>query len=316
MKKIDSQTLVSVIIPAKNEQDSLKELCLNLLDVFSDDDTPLLEILFIDDGSTDQTWSILCDLHKEHTNVYALRFNKNYGKSAALAAGISRANGSIVVTIDADLQDDPKEIPNLLNALDDGFDLVSGWKKERHDPWHKKAFSKVFNGIVSRVSGIQLHDFNCGLKAYRKEVFSHIRLYGEMHRFIPVLAANYGFRITEIPVTHHPRKFGRSKFGFERVLRAALDFVTVGFFTRYMQRPSHFFGPIGVVAGMMALVVLCVGLGVMLIGNHLVGGIVILAGVLLGMLGVHSIFFGLLAEILTFMNRREEPFYFVNETLD
>lgn len=275
-----------------------------------------IEIILIDDGSTDTTWDVIQQIHSSLSGIKALHFRRNYGKSAALAAGIAAAKGDILVTIDADLQDEPAEIPHLIAKLNEGFDLVSGWKKDRQDPWHKKAFSKVFNRIVSRVSHIELHDFNCGLKAYRREVFDHVHLYGEMHRFIPVLAANHGFRIAELPVTHHARQFGQSKYGYERVMRAALDFITVGFFTRYMQRPSHFFGPIGLVSILLGCFLGLGGILSFLWGITKVGGITLALGFMIGLLGVHSLFFGLVAEILTFMHRKDEPFYFVNEKLD
>lgn len=274
-----------------------------------------IEIILIDDGSTDGSWNVMKELHGNSPDIHAIRFNRNYGKSAALAAGIAAAQGQIIVTIDADLQDDPFEIPRLVEELEKGFDLVSGWKTNRQDPSHKKIFSKVFNGIVSRCSGIELHDMNCGLKAYRKEIFEHVRLYGEMHRFIPVLAAKYGYRCTEVPVTHHPRKFGYSKFGAERILRAALDFITVSLFSRYIQRPLHFFGPIGILSGILSFVLLAISFVSLFTGAFIPAGVIAAVAVIIGLIGVQSIFFGLIAEILTYMLQRDENFFVVSEKL-
>ena len=203
------------------------------------------EMIFIDDGSTDSSMVVLRELFEHKDNVKVLSFGRNLGKSAALAVGFREAEGDVVVTIDADLQDDPAEIPKLLDALADGYDLVSGWKRERKDPLSKRLPSKLFNWVTSKLSGVRLHDMNCGLKAYRRQVVRTIKVYGELHRYTPVLAHFSGFRVTEVPVRHHARRFGKSKFGAERFARGLFDLVTILFLRRYVTRPLHLFGMIG-----------------------------------------------------------------------
>ena len=235
---------LSIIIPAYNEQESLP----NLLQQISDVVNALklqYEIIIIDDGSNDGTDKILRELKPKFQALRAYIFRRNHGKSAALSEGFKQAKGEIIITMDADLQDDPAEIPNLLNKLNEGYDLVSGWKKKRNDPITKTLPSKLFNFITSLLSGIRIHDFNCGLKAYRKEVTTAINIYGELHRFIPVLAYWQGFKVTEIKVQHRPRKYGKSKFGFKRFFHGFFDLITVLFLTRYKTSPLHIFGMIG-----------------------------------------------------------------------
>ncbi len=306
---------ISIVIPVKDERDTIRTLyekiCTTLTEIGEQ-----FEIIFIDDGSMDDSFEIMRELHEKDSRVRALRFRCNYGKSPALAAGFEITRGKIVVTIDADLQDDPTEIPRLLEKLGEGYDLVSGWKKNRRDSLSKRLFSKVFNYVVSRASGIPLHDFNCGLKCYRREVLDQVRLYGEMHRFVPVMAGWYGFKIAEVAVTHHPRQSGTSKYGSERVIRGFLDFGTVMFFTRYVQRPSHLFGRIGISVGFFGFIAFLISLIFIWYGQIEVGGIVLATSIVLAMMGFQSIFLGLVAEMLTFLHRREEPPYFVNERLD
>jgi glycosyltransferase involved in cell wall biosynthesis len=305
---------LTIVIPVKDERDTLhalyEQICATL-----DRTGDHFEIIFIDDGSTDGSFDIMRELHEKDARVRALRFRCNYGKSPALAAGFAAAQGNIVVTIDADLQDDPTEIPHLLEKLGEGYDLVSGWKKNRRDSFSKRLFSKVFNFVVSRASGIPLHDFNCGLKCYRREVLDQVRLYGEMHRFVPVMAGWYGFKIAEVTVTHHPRRKGRSKYGSERVIRGFLDFGTVMFFTRYVQRPSHLFGRIGISIGLFGFVAFVISLVFIWMGKMEAGGIALASSIILAMMSFQSVFLGLVAEMLTFLHRREEPPYFVNERL-
>lgn len=317
-----SQSYLTIIIPAKDEQDTLtllyEKICATL--------EPLghqFEIVFIDDGSRDHTFEVMKQLYERDDRIRVIRFNVNYGKSAAYAAGFSCAKGDIVLTIDADLQDDPAEIPKLLEKLNEGYDLISGWKINRHDPLSKRLFSKIFNYVVARASGIPLHDFNCGLKCYRREVFDQVQIYGEMHRFLPVIAGWYGFRIGEVPVTHHPRLMGTSKYGSERIIRGLLDFGTVMFFTRYVQRPSHLFGRMGVTTGMLGilmtitcLVLEIVGYFTYNIGLTNIGGVLLAIGLFLLFMGFQFFFIGLIAEMLTFLHRREEPPYFINERLE
>jgi len=236
---------LSVVVPAYNEVESLPELLPQLQRIARQLAGEAYEIWVIDDGSTDGSFEVVRRFHGQDPRVRGIRFRRNYGKSAALAVGFSEARGEYVVTLDADLQDDPEEIPRLLAKLEEGYDLVSGWKKQRHDPLSKTLPSKLFNTVVSLVSGIRLHDFNCGLKAYRREVIKALQLYGEMHRYIPALAHWEGFRVTELPVRHHPRKYGRSKFGASRFVKGFLDLLTVLFTTRFLKRPLHLFGTVG-----------------------------------------------------------------------
>ncbi|MFN7732435.1 MAG: glycosyltransferase family 2 protein [Pirellula sp.] len=245
--------MLTVIVPLWNEQESLAELVGQMLAVRDGMSAGEWEILLVDDGSSDGSWQVIQELSRRHSAVRGIRFRRNFGKAAALAAGFASAQGERVVTIDADLQDDPREIPKLLQKLDEGADLVSGWKRDRHDPWHKRWPSKVFNALLRRVSGLPLHDFNCGLKAYRHEVLAELDVYGEMHRFLPVLAAARGFRVTEIPVVHHPRVHGSSKYGWSRIPKGFMDLITVWFLTRYRYRPHHVLGGAGALVGAVGL---------------------------------------------------------------
>lgn len=236
---------ITVVIPLLNEEESLEPLSTQLESVLERIAPKSWDVLFIDDGSTDRSFEVISNIHARNERFKAIRFRRNYGKSAALAVGFAEAKGEFVVTMDADLQDDPQELPGLIAKLSEGYDLVSGWKRKRFDPWHKTMPSKLFNAVTSVMSGIKLHDFNCGLKAYRREVVETVQVYGEMHRYIPALAHWEGFRVTEMPVQHHPRKFGVSKFGMSRFLKGFLDLLTVLFTTRYVKRPMHLFGTIG-----------------------------------------------------------------------
>ncbi|HYF04443.1 MAG TPA: glycosyltransferase family 2 protein [Patescibacteria group bacterium] len=236
---------ISVVIPLLNEEGSLPELAERLEAQLREVANSSWEVLFIDDGSTDASFTVIRELHNRNPRFKAVRFRRNYGKSAALSVGFAQARGKYVITMDADLQDDPAEIPALLNKLKSGYDLVSGWKKKRYDPISKTLPSKFFNWVTSKASGIKLHDFNCGLKGYRREVVKSLQVYGEMHRYLPALAHWDGFKVTEIPVQHHPRIHGYSKFGVSRFLKGFLDLLTVLFTTRYVKRPLHFFGALG-----------------------------------------------------------------------
>jgi len=236
---------ISVVIPLLNEEESLPELSRQLESVLDRIARGKYEVIFIDDGSTDGSYNVIKDINARNNRFKAVRFRTNHGKSAALAVGFAEATGDFVITMDADLQDDPHEIPALIAKLEEGYDLVSGWKRKRYDPWHKTVPSKLFNAVTSKMSGLKLHDFNCGLKAYRGEVVKTVQVYGEMHRYIPALAHWEGFRVTELPVQHKARQFGVSKFGMSRFLKGYLDLLTVMFTTRYVKRPLHFFGALG-----------------------------------------------------------------------
>src|SRR6478752_1805462 len=239
--------MLSVIIPVLDEAQSLPQL-VRELDQVAVERGYELQMIVVDDGSTDGTWPVVCQLAAEDSRILGIRLRRNFGKAAALSAGFHAADGERIVTIDGDLQDNPAEIANLLAKIDEGFDVVSGWKRERHDPWHKVWPSRVFNWLVSWLMGVRLHDHNCGLKAYRREVMHEIRLYGELHRFVPVLAAAKGFRIGEVAVAHRPRKHGKSKYGVSRLTKGLLDLLTVKFIVGYGQRPQHMLGTVGLLA--------------------------------------------------------------------
>ena len=236
--------MLSAVIPLFNEVESLATLHAELIAVAEAEGYDL-EIIFVDDGSTDGSWAEVRRLVKADRRVRGIRFRRNFGKAAALSAGFRAARGEFIVTLDADLQDDPREIPRLLAVMEGDCDVVSGWKKVRHDPWHKVLPSRVFNWLVSWLTGVYLHDHNCGLKCYRREVLAEVRLYGELHRFVPVLAAARGFRVGELAVSHRPRKFGHSKYGVRRFIKGFLDLLTVKFLTGFGQRPQHLLGGVG-----------------------------------------------------------------------
>jgi glycosyltransferase involved in cell wall biosynthesis len=236
--------MISIIIPAYDEEESLAILYREIEEVARKQSLDI-EVLFIDDGSRDQSWAVICKLAKEHGSVRGVRLRRNFGKAAALSAGLEAARGALILTMDADLQDDPHEIPAFLAQINMGFDVVSGWKRVRHDPWHKVLPSWVFNFMVSWLTGVYLHDHNCGMKCCQANVFREIRLYGELHRFIPVLAASRGFKVGELVIQHRRRAFGRSKYGFRRFAKGFLDLLTVKFLTGFGERPSHALGGAG-----------------------------------------------------------------------
>lgn len=241
--------LISVVIPLYNEEESLKELFSSINKVM-DENKYLYEIIFVDDGSTDKSFEIIKELAQNNPAglVKSISFGRNYGKSAALSVGFAQAQGDYIITMDADLQDDPAAIPGLIKKIEQGLDLVSGWKKERHDPvFSKNIPSKLFNFVVSSMSGLKLHDFNCGFKIYRKETAKSLDIYGERHRFLPVLALWNGYKVGEYPVPHHQRVYGKSKFGVNRFFNGAFDLATLLFLKKYMRSPLHFFGMIGLI---------------------------------------------------------------------
>jgi glycosyltransferase involved in cell wall biosynthesis len=252
--------MISIVIPVFNEEESLAILYDEIAAGLRPTETGY-EVLFVDDGSRDRSWEVIRDLADKHFQVRGLRFRRNFGKAAALSAGFAAATGDTVLTLDADLQDDPAEIPNFMQAMAHGHDVVSGWKKTRHDPWHKVWPSRVFNFFVSWLTGVKLHDHNCGMKCYRSEIFHEIRLYGELHRFIPVLAAARGFRVGELAIKHRPRRFGHSKYGVRRFVKGFLDLLTVKFLTGFSQRPQHVLGT----AGLFSFVLGAAGLGWLLV---------------------------------------------------
>jgi glycosyltransferase involved in cell wall biosynthesis len=290
--------VISVVVPVHEEARTVA-LLFDELQAALDPLAQPWEAVFVDDGSTDGSFAALTRLHNLHDNVRVVRLRRNFGKAAALAAGFANAEGDVVVTIDADLQDDPAEIPRLLAKLDEGFDLVSGWKAHRRDPITRRALSRIFNWVTGRVSGLRLHDLNCGLKAYRAEVVQGLRLYGELHRFIPVLAHYRGHRIAELPVNHRPREHGRSRYGVERYLRGFLDLLTVSFIGRYRYRPLHLFGGLGLGLGALGLAVL-VYLTILKIGGEAIGRRpLLILGVLLVVVGLQFFSLGLISELIT-----------------
>lgn len=244
--------MLSVVIPLYNEVESLDEL-LGELDMVARSESYELDIVFVDDGSTDGSWETIRRLAAADSRVRGIRLRRNFGKAAALSAGFRAVRGDPVITLDADLQDDPREIPGLLSELRHNLDVVSGWKRVRHDPWHKVGPSRVFNRLVSMLTGVRLHDHNCGMKCYRREVLREIRLYGELHRFVPVLAHARGFRVGELVIQHRPRRFGKSKYGPQRLVKGFLDLLTVKFLTGFGQRPQHMLGTIGLFSFLLGL---------------------------------------------------------------
>ncbi|MBP9190966.1 MAG: glycosyltransferase family 2 protein [Ignavibacteria bacterium] len=291
--------MISVVIPLLNEEDSLAELSQGLEKVF-DFLKCNYEVIFIDDGSTDNSFGKIKEIHRKNTKFKCIKFRRNYGKSAALAKGFRAAKGNIIITMDADLQDDPEEIPELIGVLNTGYDLVSGWKKIRYDPFIKKHTSKLFNYFTSKLSGIKLHDFNCGLKAYKKDVVKSLKIYGEMHRYIPALAHLSGFKVTEKPVKHHARKYGVTKFGASRFVNGFLDLMTVVFTNKYTKRPLHFFGSLGIISFIMGF-----GISAYLVFLKIFQDLALsdrplfLIGIFLIIVGVQFLSLGLIAEMIT-----------------
>ncbi len=247
--------LLSIVVPVFNEEESLKELAGQIRTTMENANLSF-EVRFIDDGSQDSSWLQILEISKTDPRFHGTRFRRNFGKAAALGHGFLQCKGDWIATMDADLQDDPSELPSLIAMLDGGFDLVSGWKRKRNDPWHKVFPSRVFNGMISFLTGVKLHDHNCGIKVCKAEVAMEIPLYGELHRFIPVLAASRGFRIGEKVVAHRARPYGISKYGASRFIRGFLDLLTVTFMTRYSRRPQHFLGGIGLGCFLSGLAVL------------------------------------------------------------
>jgi glycosyltransferase involved in cell wall biosynthesis len=303
------QSMISIVVPLYNEEGSLRELFEKLEHVMHSLGESY-EYIFIDDGSTDGSMTILRELYDESDHVKVISFRRNYGKSAALNVGFKEARGDYVITMDADLQDDPQEIPALLESINQGNDLVSGWKRDRRDPWTKTVPSKFFNFVTSRMSGLKLHDFNCGLKAYRSEVVKTISVYGELHRFIPMLAGWEGFKVAEIPVRHFERKYGHSKYGGKRFLNGLFDLVTVMFITRRALNPLHFFGRIAVILLAIGCAPQIIFLVQWLGGAGLHVRPIMLAGFVLIIVALQIGSIGLLAEMLSARSSQESSYAF------
>jgi glycosyltransferase involved in cell wall biosynthesis len=309
--------MISVVVPVRNEEHSLATLHAELTAVFADAALGPVEFIFVDDGSVDGSWNGLTGLCARDPRVKAIRFRRNFGKAAALVAAFQAASGDLIFTLDADLQDDPGEIPRFLTALQAGHDVVSGWKKRRHDPWHKVYPSRVFNWMVSGLTGCRLHDHNCGFKLYRQAVLKEVGIYGELHRFIPVLAHARGFKVAEVEVRHRPRLHGVSKYGFSRFLKGFLDLLTVRFLTRFSHRPLHVLGGIGLVLFVLG------GLGLAYLAvlwldpkNRPIGARPLLLYSLANLIvGVQLVSLGILAELVTAYNIRAEDTYSIAETI-
>lgn len=306
---------ISVVIPLFNEEGSLRELSERLHTSLRQMAGNAFEILFIDDGSTDGSYDVIRELNANSPHVRAIRFRTNHGKAAALSVGFDNVRGEVVFTMDADLQDDPAELPKLLEKLDSGYDLVSGWKRKRHDPWHKTLPSKLFNRTVQAVTNLDIHDFNCGLKVYRREVLPYLNVYGEMHRYLPAQAHWRGFKVTELPVTHHPRVHGVSKYGMSRLLKGFLDLLTLLLTNRYATRPLHVFGTVGTLLALVGGAIdlwLSIewALGLTSLSNRPL----FLAGVLLIIVGVQLVSIGLIGEMIA-KNSLSNQQYSIREIL-
>lgn len=304
----------SIVIPLFNERESISELHQTIAEVMQGIGQPY-EVIYVDDGSNDGSFDVLIDLHQHDPNLTAYQFEKNFGKSTALAFGFRKARGEYIVTMDADLQDDPREIPSLYKKLGEGYDLVSGWKINRKDPLSKTIPSKFFNTVTRWLSGIQIHDFNCGLKIYRKKVIKNLKIYGELHRYIPVLAHFIGYRVGEAEVLHHARKYGKTKYGISRFFYGFLDLFTALFLAKYTTRPLHLFGMLG-----MLFFLFGVGIDLYLTILWFTGiGIgarpLFFLGFLLIILGIQFVSIGLLGEMIANYQRKHEESFFIKQTL-
>jgi len=308
---------ISVVIPVLNEQESVSALYEALTATFDSENVQDYEIVFVDDGSHDGTFEVLETLHAQDGWGKVIQFRRNFGKSAALSADFAAAQGVFVFTLDGDLQDNPTEIPHFLAKLDEGYDLVSGWKYPRHDPISKTLPSKLFNFVVRLTTGVKLHDFNCGFKAYRRAIIEEIDLYGELHRYTPILAHQKGFRVAEIKISHRPRRFGRSKYGFRRFARGFFDLMTVLFLGAYTWRPLHLFGWAGLGSFMLGFLISLYLTVLWFQGQGPIGNRPLLTlGVLLLIIGIQFFSMGLLAEMITHGQARDHTNYSVYRRLE
>lgn len=306
---------LSIVVPLVNEEATLDELYRQIEETIEGIGLTY-EVIFVDDGSNDNSFGVLSKLNQKKPNVTVIRFRRNFGKAAALQAGIEEASGTTIITMDADLQDSPREIPRFLAELDKGYDIISGWKEKRHDPIHKTLPSKLFNWVTKWVSGICIHDFNCGFKAYRREVFEHVRLYGELHRYIPVMAGWKGFRVGEIIVEHHARTTGQSKYGIERLPKGLFDLMTIYVTRKYESRPLHIFGILGLLSGFLGVSSLGYLTVLWFLGMGPIGTRPLLFfGILLTLFGGQLVSFGLLAEMISKSENRHENPYVISSRL-
>lgn len=312
VQKKTSFKKISIVIPLFNEEESLKPLAFEIRKALKSIACDF-EAIFVDDGSTDKSLKVIKEITHIDPKFKYISFRKNYGKSAALQIGFKNVTGDVVITMDADLQDDPNEIPNLVQKLEEGNDLVSGWKKKRFDPLIKRYSSKFFNFVTGVMSGIKIHDFNCGLKAYRREVVKNLNVYGELHRYMPVLADWQGFKIAEIIVKHHPRRYGKTKFGLSRFFKGFLDLLTVMFVTRYVKRPMHLFGFLGALSFLVGFIVN----GYLTYEwwfrkTYISNRPLLFLGILLIIVGVQFFSVGLLGEIMVH-NTQDDKIYDIRE---
>jgi glycosyltransferase involved in cell wall biosynthesis len=308
---------LSVVIPLYNEEENIQLLHERLrkaLDPLAQE----YEILFVDDGSTDRSLSLLEKIQADDKRVIVLSLRRNFGQTAAFAAGFDFARGDVVVTMDGDLQNDPTDIPKLLEMIKDN-DLVSGWRKKRKDPFFTRRFPSIIaNWLISKVTGVKLHDYGCSLKAYRREVIKNLKLYGEMHRFIPAVASWYGVRVAEVETVHHPRLHGKSKYGISRTIKVVLDLITVKFLQSFSTKPIQFFGPVGVLSGFLGfLILLYLTIDKLFFGNPIGGRPLILLGALLIIVGIQLIGMGLLGEMLVrvYHESQRKPIYVIKKIL-
>jgi glycosyltransferase involved in cell wall biosynthesis len=310
---------LSVVIPLYNEEKNVEPLYQQLKAALEGVGREY-EIIIVDDGSTDGSFEVLKRLHERDKRLKVIRFRRNFGQTAAFGAGFDRSQGQVVITMDADLQNDPADIPLLLKKIEEGYDVVSGWRLPRQDPFLPRRFpSTIANWLISQVTGVHLHDYGCSLKAYRREVVKNVQLYGELHRFIPAIANWMGVSVAEVPVRHYPRRFGRSKYGFSRTSKVLLDLLTVRFLLSYSTTPIHIFGGLGLISFAVGI-----GLGGYLsvvkfaLGQNIGGRPLLLLGILLMVLGVQLISIGLLGELVvrTYYGALHKPIYAVREVLD
>lgn len=307
---------LSFVIPAKNEEGSVEVLYQEIVIAV----TKLkksFEVIFIDDGSTDNTHEVLKKLYKKDGQIKVIKLRGNFGKSAALQAGFNQAKGDIIFTLDADLQDNPQEIPLFLKKIDEGYDLVSGWKKKRLDPSLSKVVpSRIVNFLTRKLTGINIHDTNCGFKAYKKEVINNLNLYGELYRFIPVIAAKQNFKVTEVIIDHRARKYGKTKYGWERGIKGVLDLLTIIFLTGYLRRPGHFFGTLGLLSFSFGFII-----GLYISYLRLTTGTIqyrqplLFLGILMMIIGIQLISIGLLGEMITYWRQRDSVDKIISEVL-
>lgn len=292
---------VSLVIPGLNEAQSLPELSARISVALAD---VVYELIFVDDGSTDNTWDVIRELNAKDSRVRGMRLRANFGKAMALAAGFSEARGRVLIMMDADLQDDPADLPLFLDKIASGYDVVVGWKVDRKDPLSRRIASKIFNGTVRRFTGVVLHDMNCGFKAYHRDVIETVPIYGDLFRFIPVLATADGFRVTEVAVRHHARAFGRSRYGLERILRGFFDLLSVLFLTRYMRRPMHLFGLMGLVTGLLGLAMATYLTVIWFLGHGIGARPLLQLSVMLMVMGVQVTSLGFIGEFMTYQGQK------------